>query len=192
MKLIVGLGNPGIRYRRSRHNAGFLVIDRISSRHGIAVKKKRFGALTGAGTISGERVVLARPVIFMNRSGPPVRDLLKSEKTGLRELLVVCDDCDLEPGVIRLRRRGGSGGHNGLASIIEALGTEDFSRLRIGVGRSLKPWDLADYVLRPFPRRAWKSTEKVLQLAADAACFWVSEGIEPAMNKYNSRQEVLP
>ncbi len=186
MKLIVGLGNPGIKYRFSRHNAGFLAVDRIAAGYRIPLRTKRQQAFLGRGRILGQEVVLVKPVTYVNRSGEAVRQILEWTKTANKDFLVICDDVYLETGVIRLRQRGGSGGHNGLTSIIETIGTQNFPRLRIGVGRAPSIGEMADYVLRPFPRKERAALAEALRRAEGAALVWLKEGIETAMNRYNA------
>ncbi|MGB9880602.1 MAG: aminoacyl-tRNA hydrolase [Anaerolineae bacterium] len=188
MKLIVGLGNPGSSYARNRHNVGFQCVERFIRRHGLASEKIMFKALVTAGQINSTKVVLARPLTFMNLSGQAVRPLLRWYHIALSDLLVVYDDLDLPLGKIRLRQRGGSGGHKGMRSIIEALGSEEFPRLRIGIGRPLHG-DPQDYVLSDFTPDESILMEDVYERAVNAIELFITEGIVAAMNKCNAPGE---
>lgn len=181
MKLIVGLGNPGPEYSDTRHNIGFRVAEELARRHNV---KFRRGANARTAKI-GKEVLLAEPTTFMNLSGWAVRHLLSYYKITHPELLVVVDDADLPLGRLRIRERGSAGGHNGLKSIIEQLGTDEFPRLRIGVGRS--PWveDLRDHVLSRFQPEEEDRIELAVKQAADAADVFVTDGIHNVMNRFN-------
>jgi len=189
--LIVGLGNPGPDYAHNRHNVGYWCVNRLARLHGIALKARRLAA-TGEGSISGKPVLLAKPRTFMNRSGQAVAALLRSSKIERSRVLVVCDDLDLPAGALRLRTGGGAGGQKGIASIIGALGGQDFLRLRIGIGRPTvegePTWDpeaVAAYVLSdPTPEEA-KALQATVARAAEAVETLLREGLEPAMNRYN-------
>jgi PTH1 family peptidyl-tRNA hydrolase len=189
--LIVGLGNPGPDYAHNRHNVGYWCVNRLARLHGIALKARRLAA-TGEGSISGKPVLLAKPRTFMNRSGQAAAALLRSSKIERSHVLVVCDDLDLPAGALRLRTGGGAGGQKGIASIIGALGGQDFLRLRIGIGRPTvegePTWDpeaVAAYVLSdPTPEEA-KALQAAVARAAEAVETLLREGLEPAMNRYN-------
>ncbi|MDF9407717.1 aminoacyl-tRNA hydrolase [Pelotomaculum isophthalicicum JI] len=188
MKLIVGLGNPGSEYAKTRHNIGFMVVDRLAPVLGVTVGKKLFKALVGQGQINGERVVLAKPQTYMNLSGDAVGALLNWFKLTASDLLVIYDDLDLRCGKLRLRPGGGSGGHRGMQSIIRAIGTDSFPRVRVGIGRPPEPgYETIDYVLGHFSDEEAAVLEEALGLASDAAICAVREGIEPAMNLFNRR-----
>ena len=187
MKLIVGLGNPGREYRETRHNVGFLVVDEIARRHRLALAlapsqvpetfvAKRYGA---------DPLLVAKPLTYMNRSGDAVAALARYYDVGAADLLVVVDEAALPFGRLRARARGSAGGHNGLASIIERLGTTEFARLRLGVGRGDPRRDLADYVLSTFEPDERAELEGFIARAADAAEMFAVEGIEQLMNTYN-------
>ena len=187
MKLIVGLGNPGREYRDTRHNVGFMVVDEIARRHGIdwasgpsqiteTLIGKRFGA---------EPMMLAKPLTYMNNSGDSVAGLVRYFNVAHDELFVVVDEAALPFGKLRARARGSAGGHNGLKSIIERLGTTDFSRLRLGVGRGDGRRDLADHVLARFERSEQTELETLITRAADAAEMFAAEGISKVMNAFN-------
>lgn len=188
MKLIVGLGNPGREYAATRHNAGFLVIDCLAHELGLSVGKKLLRSLTGQGQINGEKVVLAKPQTYMNLSGESVGALLRWYKLTTSDLIVIYDDLDLPPGKLRIRGGGGSGGHKGMQSVIEALGTEDFTRVRIGIGRPRAPeFDPVDYVLSGFSEEEAGEMKEVLAQAVEAVLCIVRDGVERAMNLYNRR-----
>lgn len=188
MKLIVGLGNPGKEYAGTRHNIGFMVIDRLAAVLGVAVEGKMFKALVGQGLINGEKVVLAKPQTYMNLSGEAVGALLHWFKLSPADLLVIYDDLDLANGKLRLRPGGGSGGHKGVQSIIQALQTDSFNRVRVGIGRPPAPgYSTVDYVLGHFSQDEAAAREEVLDLALEAVLCAVSKGIEPAMNLFNRR-----
>lgn len=188
MKLIAGLGNPGREYAATRHNIGFMVIDRLAHKLGLKVDKKKFKALFGQGQLSSERVLLAKPQTYMNLSGDAVAALLRWHKLGPADLIVVFDDMDLPPGKLRIRPEGGSGGHKGMESIIRSLGTENFPRLRIGVGKPEHPdFDGAHYVLSRLTEEDARTFEDSVELAVGAIHCIVGEGLERAMNEYNRK-----
>lgn len=183
--LIVGLGNPGLEYSATRHNMGFLCLDRLATKHRLRFTGKRAKSAVARGTVSGQDVALAKPQTYMNLSGEAVRELLKVYGVPLRALLVVYDDVDLPTGTIRLRERGGPGTHNGMRSIVEELGNTDFPRLRIGVGQPTDGQDLADYVLGvPTPEER-ALLEEALGKAVEAIETVVRSGIGAAMNQHN-------
>ncbi|MFW6163668.1 MAG: aminoacyl-tRNA hydrolase [Planctomycetota bacterium] len=184
MKLVVGIGNPGPRYKGTRHNLGFRTVERLADRHGIALRRRRFDALVGDGTVGGQRALLVEPQTFVNLSGSAVAPLARWHKCPLDDLMVVCDDLNLGLGALRLRPRGSSGGHNGLASIIECLGTDAFPRLRIGVGRGRGP-DPVAHVLGRFERDEEPVVEQAVDGAADAIEVWLQQGMDAAMNAFN-------
>jgi peptidyl-tRNA hydrolase, PTH1 family len=184
IKMVVGLGNPGREYANTRHNAGFKVIDLLSEALNIEVKKKRFGAVFGEGNFAGKKLILLKPWLFMNRSGQAVATAAGFYKLPLSDLIVVLDDLALPPGKIRLRANGSAGGHNGLADIIAKLGSDNFARLRVGIGQS-EFIDQVDYVLgRPSKEDAVLMDEASVK-AKEAVLFWIENGIETAMNKFN-------
>lgn len=187
MKLIVGLGNPGKIYSDSRHNIGFLVVGALSKAYKISLKREKGSfALSGKGKIAGRNVVLATPITFMNLSGIAVNLLLKKNKVDLDNLLVVCDDLDLELSRLKIRAAGSSGGHRGLNSIIDFLKSEDFCRLRIGIGRPKEiKRDAAEYVLSPFSKKEKERVEKIIERAVRCCRVWASEGILESMNIFN-------
>jgi PTH1 family peptidyl-tRNA hydrolase len=185
--LIVGLGNPGPEYARTRHNVGFMVLDELSRRHRIPIRASQHGARVGEGQIAGEPVALAKPLTYMNVSGRAVGPLLQRHSLPPAHLIVVYDDADLPTGKIRLRARGSAGGHGGLKSIIGTIGSSEFPRVRIGIGRAGKG-DLVDHVLGGFRHDERETIEHAIQRAADAIEHLLSQGIEAAMNHFNTAE----
>ena len=185
MKVIAGLGNPGPRYRNTRHNAGFLVLDELASRFGVSLDREKHKALLAEVSRGGGRVVLMKPLTYMNRSGQAVAPVIRNAPNGPGDLLVVVDDADLPLGRLRLRLKGSAGGHNGLKSIIEHVGSQDFARLRIGVGKEKGSSGLADHVLASFTPGERETLEHVLKRAADGVLLYLNEGAERAMNEVN-------
>ncbi|NLX02376.1 MAG: aminoacyl-tRNA hydrolase [Syntrophomonadaceae bacterium] len=183
MKVIVGLGNPGRKYSDTRHNIGFRVLEEIARRSSIEKEESRFDAIIGHIRIGGEKVFLVKPLTYMNLSGKAVQPLMRWFKLDLSDLIVIYDDMDLPPGTLRLRAQGGSGGHKGMASIIERLGSQEFARIRIGIGRPDN--EAIDWVLGKFSPTEQKLMEEVIGQAAAAVECWVKQGIERAMNEYN-------
>ena len=186
---VIGLGNPGPRYANTRHNAGFMCVDLLAERAGVSLNDKRKAAVLGEGWLDGQRIVLAKPRTFMNLSGDAARYTLDRYRIDPAAMLVVLDDLDLPLGVIRLRASGGSGGHNGLNSINDALGGADYPRLRIGIGRP--QGDAVDHVLARFNADELPILEKAIERAADAAEAWLRNGVDFAMNHFNV-QPTLP
>ncbi len=185
LKLIVGLGNPGVAYAANRHNIGFQSVDRLAEAHGLRFDKLQHKARVAIGTLVDHHTVLAKPLTYMNLSGQAVVPLLRFYKVSLPDLLVLYDDLDLPLGTIRLRPSGGSGGHKGMQSIIEQLGSEDFPRLRIGIGRPPSGWDPADYVLSNFTPAEQSLLPGLYERIVAAAETWLREGITVAMNRFN-------
>jgi PTH1 family peptidyl-tRNA hydrolase len=183
--VVVGLGNPGPEYSGTRHNVGFMVVDRLASRHRIAVKSNQSGARVGQGVIAEEPVALVKPLTFMNLSGRAVAPQLSKHSLQPNDLLVVYDDADLPLGKIRLRARGSAGGHGGLKSIIASLGSSEFPRVRIGIGRS-SGGDLVDHVLGGFRGTERELIDQALDRAADAVEYALAHGVEAAMNRFNA------
>jgi len=190
MKLLVGLGNPGSEYTRTRHNAGFLVVDRLAERHATQkIARSKFHAMVLDASIGGEKCLLMKPMTYMNRSGQAVAEAVRFYKLDIPEdVLVLVDDVALPTGAIRIRAEGGNGGHNGLADVARKLGREAFPRLRIGIDPKPPMMRLDEYVLGRFTEEQRERLEPALTLAADAAAACVTEGISAAMNTYNSRQ----
>lgn len=184
--VVLGLGNPGEAYVRTRHNAGFQVLGVLARRSGLSFQEKRAHARLAAGQVAGRPVILARPYTFMNRSGAAAAGLLRWLGLEPARLLVVYDELDLPAGTIRLRARGGAAGHKGMASIIESLGTEEFPRLRLGIGRPSDPgMDPMDYVLLPRTPQEEQAWAPVLERAADAVECFLREGLTAAMDRFN-------
>ncbi|MCX7926391.1 MAG: aminoacyl-tRNA hydrolase [Fimbriimonadales bacterium] len=187
-RLILGLGNPGAQYASTRHNVGFWTVDLLAERHGIELKTRRHNSKLGVGTIGGVPVVLAKPQTYMNLSGEAARALLQAYHLKPDQMLVIFDDIWLQPGIVRVRAKGSAGGHNGMKSIIGALGTEVFPRVRIGIGHPPDDIDLADYVLSPPASEEREPLLAAVQRAADACEAWLTEPIEQVMNRFNREQ----
>lgn len=186
MRLIVGLGNPGPKYRKTRHNVGFGLVDRLAQQFAHGKPKLKFqGDLTDA-NIGGVRAVLLRPFTFMNRSGTSVQLARDFYKLGNDQLLVVCDDINLSVARLRFRARGSAGGQKGMADVIQRLGSDQFARLRIGIGQPPDGWDAADYVLSGFRDDESEQIEQAIHRAGDAVRDWCCQGIEYCMNQYNA------
>lgn len=183
--LIVGLGNPGRDYEQTRHNVGFMVVDELARRAGIGLTKKERKALVGDGTLAGKSVILAKPQTYMNLSGEAVRALLDFYQIPVERFIVVHDDIDLPLGTLRLRKSGSAGGQNGVRSLIQHLGTQDFARVRFGVGRPPGKQQAAHYVLRPFQGEEAILAREVIDTAAAAIEAWLKDGLEIAMSVYN-------
>lgn len=184
MRLIVGLGNPGRKYAGSRHNVGFQCLDRLAEAWGLSFGRRKHKALLAQGQMAGLQVVLAKPQTFMNLSGQSVKPLAHFYRVCPEDILVIYDDLDLPLGKIRLRPEGGSGGHKGMKSIIEQLGTNGFPRLRLGIGRPTHG-DPVDYVLSDFALDEQIALEQAYERAVPAVELWLTEGIAAAMNRYN-------
>lgn len=186
MFLIVGLGNPGRQYENTRHNVGFDTIDELADTYGIPASGKQHKAMYGKGIVEGQKVILAKPLTFMNLSGESVRQLVDYYKIDPeQELLVIFDDISLEPGQIRIRKKGSAGGHNGIKNIIAQLGTQNFQRIKVGVGEKPKNWDLADYVLGTFPKDDRALVDEAIKRAVQAAAMIVQGDVDGAMNTFN-------
>jgi peptidyl-tRNA hydrolase, PTH1 family len=186
MKIVVGLGNPGAKYRGTRHNVGFEVLAELAKRHGGSTSTLKHDAELAEVFLSGEKVLLVAPQTYMNLSGKSVWPLVDFYKLPLEDLLVVCDDLNLDVGRLRLRASGSAGGQKGLQNIIQVLGTEDFARLRIGIGRPPGRMDAADYVLSRFLSEERETIDEALLNAADGVESWVKDGCDRAMNKVNT------
>jgi len=184
--LLVFLGNPGEQYRDTRHNVGFLTAERLAEEHNIPIKRIKFDALTGIGTLGGEKVMLMMPQTYMNRSGDAVYLAARSYKIPPERILVVTDDTAIDTGRLRVRRRGSAGGHNGLKSIIMRLQSEDFPRIRIGVGAPPHPdYDLADWVLSKPRGREMEAVQSAIEEAARAVEVALHDGLDAAMAEFN-------
>ena len=186
MYLIAGLGNPGKQYEATRHNMGFDVIDKLVEEFNVPQAGVKFNAMYGKGRIGGEPVILMKPLSYMNLSGGPIRDMANYFKIDPEtELIVIYDDIDTEPGQLRVRKKGSAGGHNGIKSIIQQLGTQNFMRVRVGVGAKPKDWDLADYVLGRFDRDDRQLVEDAQDRACEAVEMILADRVDAAMNKFN-------
>ena len=188
MYLIVGLGNPGNKYAGTRHNIGFSAITYLSDRFRISLNQNKHKAIFGTGYIGSEKVILAMPQTFMNLSGESVRPLADFFKIPPSNILVIFDDISLDVGQLRIRKKGSAGGHNGIKSIIQHLGTEEFPRIKIGVGEKPQGWDLADHVLARFPEEQEETVRQSLLDATDACEKIIEDSIEAAMNIYNQKK----
>ena len=188
MYLIVGLGNPGRQYEGTRHNMGFDTIDYLIEKYRIPQSGVKFNAMYGKGIIGGEKVILMKPLSYMNLSGSPVREMANYFKIDPEtEMIVIYDDIDLNPGQLRIRKQGSAGGHNGIKDIIRQLGTQKFLRIKVGVGAKPKGWDLADYVLGRFSDSDRRQINEAIAKAGDAVEIVISRGADIAMNEYNKK-----
>lgn len=186
MFVIAGLGNPTSKYKGTRHNVGFDVIDILADRYHIRVKDKKHQALCGSGLIEGQKVLLVKPQTFMNLSGESIGAILNFYKLQPEsELIVVYDDVSLEPGRLRIRKKGSAGGHNGMKNIISHAKTQEFQRVKVGVGEKPEGWDLADYVLRCPPRKERILLEEAYEKACDAIALMIQGKTDEAMNQFN-------
>jgi PTH1 family peptidyl-tRNA hydrolase len=193
--LIVGLGNPGRSYQKTRHNVGFLAVDEIAESYRIEVMLKKFDALLGKGVLNGRKVFLAKPMNYMNRSGEPTRRIADYYRITGKDLIVIHDDVDLPFGRIKIKEKGGDAGHKGVRSVIDAFGSDDFPRVRIGVGRGKMPLeaeiDISDHVLGRFNLDEIDKINRIMKLARDAVVTIVCNGITQAMNTFNNRKLIL-
>lgn len=190
MFLIVGLGNPTKQYEKTRHNIGFDVMDALADKYNISISENKHKALCGKGVIEGMKVVLAKPQTYMNLSGESVAELVNYYKLDPEsELIVVFDDISLEPGNIRIRKKGSAGGHNGIKNIIANLGSSVFPRIKVGVGEKPKGYDLADYVLGKFSKEDRVLMEEGYDLACEASALIIQGAIDQAMNEYNQKKK---
>lgn len=185
MKYFVGLGNPGKNYEKTRHNVGFMVINELSSRWNIPLNKEKFKGVYGIGHINTEKVILLKPLTYMNLSGESIRPLLDYYEIDIEDIIVIYDDLDLPTGKIRLRTKGSAGGHNGIKSTIQHLGTENFNRLRIGIDRPTHGMKVTDYVLARFSEEESIGIENSIVKAADACEKWLSKPFLEVMNEFN-------
>ena len=186
MKIVVGLGNPGQKYKHTRHNVGFDVLTNIAQRYFIGLPKAKFNAEVAEAVIKNEKTILVSPLTFMNLSGQSVRAAVDFYKVPLENLLIVCDDINLDIGRLRLKPGGSAGGQNGLKDIIQRLGTDKFPRLRLGVGKVPARWDTADYVLGKFDSDDRPLVDVGIESAADAIEVWIESGLQTAMNRFNA------
>ena len=190
MYYIVGLGNPGIQYENTRHNAGFIAIDYLARKYSIDVRKIKFKSLIGQGVISGHKVMLVKPQTYMNNSGEAIREIYKYFDFDHDKLIVIYDDIDIDFGSIRIRKKGSAGTHNGMKSIIYNLEFDDFPRIKVAVGKKPSYMDLANFVLSGFSKQEVKIIEDEVKLASDAIEMILEEGIEKSMSMFNSKRLV--
>jgi len=191
VRLVVGLGNPGGQYESTRHNAGFMAVDSISKAFSIPLDKRKFNTDFGKGSIEGVEVMLAKPMAFMNKSGPPVQKLAGYFKILYKDMLVIHDDIDLDFGRIKIIEKGGHGGHNGVRSLMDAFGVGDFPRIRIGIGRSGTGADVTDHVLGKYSADESKTLGQIITGARDAVVTILCKGIKDGMNRFNKKRTVL-
>lgn len=188
--VIAGLGNPKKEYDNTRHNIGFAVIDMLADRHGIRMNEMKHKGLIGKGYINGEKVILVKPLTYMNLSGECIREVVDYYKVDAKEnLIVLHDDISLEPGIVRIRKKGSAGGHNGLKNIILHLGHDQFQRVKIGVGEKPEGYDLADYVLGHFSKQEAALMQQVKEEVCDAVEVMMRDGADAAMNRFNSKSK---
>ncbi len=190
MFVIAGLGNPTKQYEGTRHNIGFDVMDALAEKYNISISEKKHKALCGKGVIEGEKVLLVKPQTYMNLSGESIAEILNYYKADAEEeFLVVFDDISLAPGNIRIRKKGSAGGHNGIKNIIAMTGTQNFKRIKVGVGEKPKGWDLADYVLGRFSKEDRKKVDAAIEDAIGAILLMLQQETDLAMNRYNGKKE---
>lgn len=185
MYLIIGLGNPEEEYSRTRHNMGFDTINKIAEKYNIKINKNKFNSLYGSGEIEGEKVILLKPQTYMNLSGTAIRETMNFYKLSSKDIIVIYDDLDIDPGAIKIRKKGGPGTHNGMKSVVHEIGTEDFARIRIGIGMPQYKNDLLNFILTKIPDEEYKVLETAIQKAAEAIGEIIKKGIDSAMNQYN-------
>ncbi len=185
MYLIVGLGNPEEEYARTRHNIGFDTINKIADKYGIQVNKRKFNSLYGSGEIEGEKVLLLKPQTYMNLSGTAIREVMSFYKLSSKDIIVIYDDLDIEPGIIKIRKKGGPGTHNGMKSVVHEIGTEDFCRIRVGIGMPQYKKDLLNFILTKISDEEYKILENAIQKVVEATGEIIKNSIDSAMNKYN-------
>ena len=183
--IVVGLGNPGSEYELTRHNAGFRVIDALAKEYNIAINKPKFKALVGEAKIGDKKIILVKPQTYMNSSGESVREIIDWYKISMDNLIVIYDDIDISFGKLRIRPSGSAGSHNGLKSVISLVGSTDFKRVRVGIGKPPQNWDLINYVLGRFTKEEETDFEKVKNNARDAVKCIIDNDINCAMNKFN-------
>lgn len=185
MYIIIGLGNPEPEYSNTRHNMGFDVINKLAKENDISLNRTKFNAIYGTGIIEGEKVILIKPQTFMNNSGESVIEFVNFYKEPLENVIVIYDDMDTDVGTIRIRAKGGPGSHNGMKSMVSCLNSENFSRIRIGIGRPSGEYDRIDYVIGQIDEEEKKILEQGQNEAVEAIKYWIKNGIDNTMNKYN-------
>ena len=189
MKIIAGLGNPVLQYAKTKHNVGFMLLDALAQHLGASPWKEAFTSLISEVRIDGEKIFLVKPQTYMNESGAAIGPMLVYYKVGLEDLIVVHDDMDIPAGMIRIRKKGGSGGHNGIKSIIAHVGGENFPRIRIGIGRPLSGWSVIDHVLAPFSSEDIPHIRTAIEMLLPAVSTMVTNGVDLAMNRYNPQKK---
>ena len=188
MKFIIGLGNPGLEYKATKHNIGFTILQDLAKENKIRIRQKSYCALIGRGKISGVDVIFVLPQTYMNRSGDTVGDLLREEVGPSDDLIVICDDINMKLGRVRMKKKGSAGGHKGLESVISVLGRDDFARLRVGIATDIHKGDITRYVLTPFKRKEHKNVSHAILLAREALECWITKGMDAAMNSFNTKK----
>lgn len=187
MYIVAGLGNPGDLYKYTRHNVGFLAIDKLAEKLGVQVNRLKFKSLIGETNIKGEKVILVKPQTYMNNSGEAIRDIVNFYKVDPANLIVIVDDIDIDFASLRIKKKGSAGSHNGLKSVIYQLISDNFPRVKIGIGKKLPQQDLADFVLSKFSKDEKEDIEKTIERASDSVLELIENGVESAMNKYNGK-----
>ena len=185
MYLIVGLGNPEEDYSKTRHNMGFNVINKLANQYDIEINKNKFKGLIGKGEIEGQKVILLKPQTYMNLSGESIKEVVEFYKIEIDKLLIIYDDMDVDIGKIKLRKKGGAGSHNGMKSVIDCLNSEEFSRIRVGIGKPEDKSDMINYVLGYIPENEVKELDTATTIAKNAVIDFILCGIDNTMNKYN-------
>lgn len=185
MYLIVGLGNPEKDYSNTRHNMGFNVVNQLARQYDIEINKNKFQGLYGNGMIEKEKVTLLKPQTFMNLSGKSIREIIQFYKIEMEQLIVIYDDIDIEAGEIKIRKAGGAGTHNGMKSVVQELNSQNFKRIRVGIGKPERKEDLMEYVIGAIPKEEKEKLDKGIQLAKEAIIEMIKNGIDTAMNKFN-------
>jgi PTH1 family peptidyl-tRNA hydrolase len=185
--IVAGLGNPGDLYKYTRHNVGFLAIDKLAEKLGVQVNRLKFKSLIGETNIKGEKVILVKPQTYMNNSGEAIRDIVNFYKVDPANLIVIVDDIDIDFASLRIKKKGSAGSHNGLKSVIYQLISDNFPRVKIGIGKKLPQQDLADFVLSKFSKDEKEDIEKTIERASDSVLELIENGVESAMNKYNGK-----
>lgn len=188
MKIIVGLGNPGNEYAKTRHNVGFMMVDALADHLNISLWKDKFNAKIAEGRIGTEKILLVKPQTYMNNSGEAVGPLMRWYKVAPEDIFVAHDDMDIPAGTIRIRKKGSSGGHNGIKSLIAHIGSENFARIRLGIGRPLAGWTVVNHVLAPFPAEDKVEVDKAIKYLIPAIECMVTDSVDKAMNKYNPKK----
>ena len=188
MYIIVGLGNPEPEYSNTRHNMGFDVINKLANKNGISLNRTKYNAIYGTGLIENEKVILIKPQTFMNKSGESVSEFVRFYKETLDKVIVIYDDMDTDVGKIRVRAKGGPGSHNGMKSMVNMLGTEDFPRIRVGIGKPQNEFDRIDYVIGRIPTEEFIILQEGIDMAAEAVEYWTKNGIDNTMNKFNKNK----